>query len=145
MRAILAGSLVLIAFAALAGPDEREKKAELEKEMPPAVAAFKKACGCELKFDVKWETFKTHATMRAVHGIIDNVQSNAATVCRDAEAKKAICKMKTMSISFEALAEDAHSNPDPTFDPASGVMTLKTEGMSVPDLVFMAREILDKQ
>ncbi len=144
MRTKSVGLLVLLGFTALAGQDERDKKAELEKEIPPAVAAFKKACGCELKFDIKWATFKTHSTMRAVHGIIDNVQSNAATVCKDAEAKKAICQMKTMSISFAPLAEDAHSNPDPTFDPASGVMTLKTEGMSVPDLVFMAREILDK-
>ena len=144
MKKLLCLLLVLVSSTAYAGKDEREKQEEVTKEMPASQAAFKSACGCDLAFDVKWDTFQTFETMRAVHGIIDNVQSYAKDVCTDATAKKNVCKMKSMSISYAPIAANATANPDPVFNEATGVMTLVTNGMAVPDLQWMARNILDK-
>jgi hypothetical protein len=135
---------VLFGSLAFAGQAERDKKKEVEAELPAAKAVFKKSCGCDLAFDIKWDTFKTFGAMRAVHGLVDNFQSYAPEVCKDAEARKAICKMKTISLSFAPLPEGARGNPDPTFDEKTGVMKATTDGMAVPDLGWMAHEILDK-
>ena len=135
---------VVFGSIAFAGQAERDKKKEVEAEMPAAKAAFKKACGCDLHFDIKWETFKSFEDMRAVHGLVDNFQSHAPEVCKDAEAKKAICKMKTIALRFAPIPEGERFNPDPTFDEKTGVMSAVTDGHAVSDLGSMAHDILDK-
>lgn len=144
MKRKFIAAMFLTSTVVNAGQAERDKKKEVEAELAPAKAVFKKSCGCDITFDIKWDTFKTFGSMRSIHGLIDNFQSYAPEVCKDAEAKKAICKMKTISYSFAPLAEGARGNPDPTFDAKTGVMSATTDGMAVPDLGYMAREILDK-
>src|SRR5688572_8811290 len=101
MRYMTVAILSLFAFAsvAVAGPAERAKKKEAEAEIAEAQKAFKKACECDLKFDVKWDQFKTTDSMQQIYWTADSIERDGPTYCADPDSKKAICAMKTIVVT----------------------------------------------
>ena len=127
----LAMFLPVLAFA---GKAEREM---MKNEVTPAVkeseAAFSKACGCNLKITIA-DSIKSMDDMAQAKRVAEDVKSNAAGYCTDADSKKAICKMKSLEIGKTTETKFSMSG-------SRGVAT--TDGTSYPTFSMMTQE-LDK-
>lgn len=93
-------STLLIAGVAFAGPAEREAKAKYTEEITKASKDFQLACGCALKMNVNWDSYKKADDMRGVHFLAENFSEDAKGYCKDAETKKAMCALKTVDVTF---------------------------------------------
>ena len=98
--------LISVSSAAYAGKEERARKVEIKSTLKTHAATFKKACGCDVKFDIKWDTYAKVEHMTRIEMAGEKLAENAPTFCTDAESKKAICVMKTMALSYGAEPAD---------------------------------------
>jgi hypothetical protein len=92
--------LVFLSTVAMAGPEERALKKEIEGSIGEASAAFKKACGCDLKIDVKWDVYSDKNALGQIKHLATSIKDDSAKRCAEKEAKVAICKMKTLEVKF---------------------------------------------
>lgn len=129
----LAGILLCLPLAAWAGKAERDfMTAEVEPAVKEATAAFKKSCGCDVKFDVKQDSFQSKDDMFKIKYFASTIKDNAGSYCSDAATKKAMCKIK--SIEFSKTAETALK-----FN--AGKVTASTDGTSQPSWEMLTREV----
>ena len=95
----LAFALMFAAFAAQAGKAERDFIAsDVEPAIKEAAAAYKKSCGCDVKFDVKLDTYKDKDELFKVKYFANAIKDGAPAYCTDAATKAAMCKLKTVEI-----------------------------------------------
>jgi hypothetical protein len=129
-------TLALTAAAwAHAGKAERDFYAkETEPAVKKASETLKKSCGCDVKFDVKVDTFETVDHLRKVNHMVSSISDKAPTYCNDGPSKAAICKMKTLELA---------RTKETTITYANGKMVLTTEGESTYGWDHMV-EKLDK-
>ncbi|MDZ4661656.1 MAG: hypothetical protein SGJ18_08555 [Pseudomonadota bacterium] len=135
MKLIISLTLLLSATA-FAGKEQREyMKTDIMPKIAQAQDAYKKACACALKIDVKADSFASNDDLINAKYIAENMIENVAGYCTDAESKKALCKMKTLEIVF--------GKEGPLFKFASGKGTAITNGQSYVSLK-MITDVLDK-
>jgi hypothetical protein len=131
----LALVLFFVPLAAFAGKAERDfMKSEVTPAVTEAQAAFKTACGCDLKISIDEATIKSVDEMRLAKYIAQSVTTGAPEYCTDAPAKKAVCKMKSLKL---AKAKETKF----TFAGTAGTAT--TDGQAVANFAMMTDE-LDK-
>jgi len=135
MKRVVTLMVLLISTSSFAGKRERDF---LKNEVAPVVKAseakFKSACGCALKIVVNEASYKELDDMRSLRSMAEDIGTEGAGYCTDAESKKAMCQMKTFEIMFGA---------DATFTFKGGKATATTYGGTRPSWDMIARE-LDK-
>jgi hypothetical protein len=100
VKKYLVATILVLSSAAYAGKAEREKKVEIETALKVSAESLKKTCGCSVKFDVKWDSYKDTDSMARISMAGEKLVENAAQFCTDADSKKALCAMKVMSLSY---------------------------------------------
>lgn len=134
-RAAVIAAGMLISTTAFAGKGEREY---MKNEVMPAVKKaqdnFKKSCGCPLAITVDETTVKTTDDMYPVKHMAESVADGVGGYCTDASSKKAVCQMKSLTLSKAKESKFAFSG-------GKGVAT--TDGQSHASWEMMTRE-LDK-
>ena len=126
-------ALSLISLSAYAGPKERELKTEVDTVIKSAAAAIKTGCGCNVKVDVKWESFKNDSDhIRQMKYAFEKWVTEAPEYCKDAASKTAICQMKAISYA----KTDSGSL---TF--AKGTLAITTDGNSSYGWDAVAKEV----
>lgn len=117
MKTVLFASL-LVAATAFAGKAEREY---LSTKGEPAVKAasesFQKNCGCALKINAKWDSFKNVDQMGSAVRTLKSIAENSGSYCKDEGSKKAMCEMKSLELG---VSENA------TINFAGGKMSITT-------------------
>jgi hypothetical protein len=106
---------------AFAGKQERAFRTEVETTIKAGESAVKTNCGCSFTAKIDWDSFKTEDHMRLVKYTFSDFDADSKTYCTDADSKKAVCKMKTISLSYGA-------KDDLTF--ANGTVKIVTGGGS---------------
>jgi hypothetical protein len=100
-KQLVAVSLIVAAVGlpAFAGKRERDK---MEKEVVPAMrnaeTQVKGSCGCGLAINVD-DTIESLEELRNARNVAQSVAEGAPKYCSDAASKKAVCQMKTLTIS----------------------------------------------
>jgi hypothetical protein len=95
---LMIAMIVFMPMLAFAGKEERDyRKNELDPKIVSAVGAFKGACGCDLKVTID-ESIKSKDDMYTAGHVFEKIKDESSGLCSDAEAKKAICKMKTLEV-----------------------------------------------
>lgn len=126
-------ALTVTSMPAHAGKQEREFFASnIEPAIKTASASYKQACGCELKFDIKIDTFKTRDDLDQIRNFATTVSDNVGAYCNDAPSKAAMCKMKTLE--FTRTSET-------TFKLSANKGIATTEGQSTPSWEMLTREV----
>src|SRR5262249_42775800 len=93
--------IVSITTLAFAGKEERDfRKNTVEPAIAGAKKAYKTGCGCDLKFEVKWDDFTTWDQLSQLRYTAENFSENAPDYCKDPASKKAMCQMKSFEISI---------------------------------------------
>ncbi|PXX37851.1 hypothetical protein [Undibacterium pigrum] len=129
----LAAILLLLPLTAFAGKAERDFMTnEVDPAIKAATASLKTSCGCDVKFDVKVDSFQTTDDMFKIKYFASTIKDNTASYCSDAATKKAICKMK--SIEFSKAASTYLKF-------AAGKVTATTDGTSQPSWEMLTREV----
>jgi hypothetical protein len=92
--------LCLLSVTAFAGKREREM---MTQKVAPAVATaeanFKSSCGCAVKITVDETALKSIEEMRGAQHIAEDVGKSVGKYCSDAASKKAICQLKTLTLT----------------------------------------------
>ena len=127
--------LVGLSFSAFAGKQERDL---MTKQITPAIEAaqkvYKDSCGCALAISVDQDTLKTMDELRQARNVANSIKEGAAKYCTDDASKKAVCQMKTLTVT--------KAKPTAfTFKDGKGVAA--TDGQSYPSWDMMTRQ-LDK-
>ena len=100
-KQLVAVTLIVAAVGlpAFAGKREREV---MEKEVVPAMrdaeAQVKGSCGCALAINTD-DTMQSIDELRNARNVARNVAQSVPKYCTDAASKKAVCQMKTLTIS----------------------------------------------
>ncbi|MBC3917878.1 hypothetical protein H8L32_10370 [Undibacterium sp. CY18W] len=129
----LAGIFLLLPLTALAGKAEREMMSnDVEPAVKAATTSLKTACGCDVKFNIKADSFQTTDDLFKIKYFASTIKDNAAAYCTDPASKKAICKMK--SIEFSKAAST-------TLTFAGSKVTATTDGTSQPSWEMLTREV----
>ncbi|MES2040682.1 hypothetical protein ACO0LD_04225 [Undibacterium sp. Ji83W] len=129
----LAAIILLLPLTAFAGKAERDFMSnEVEPAVKAATAGLKTSCGCDVKFDIKADSFQTTDDMFKIKHFASTIKDNAGAYCADAASKKAICKMK--SIEFSKAASTYLKF-------AAGKVTATTDGTSQPSWEMLTREV----
>jgi hypothetical protein len=81
-------------------------------------------CGCDIKFDVKWDTYKKIEDMTRIEMAGEKLVENAPAFCTDSESKKSICVMKTMSLSYGANPAEPQLKAGTVFGQTNDMRTL---------------------
>jgi hypothetical protein len=98
MKLLILASL-LFSSMAFAGKAERDYMSTTgEPAVKAASESFQKNCGCPLKIDVKWDSFKNVDQMSGAMRTPKSITENSAEYCKDAGSKKAMCAMKTLEL-----------------------------------------------
>jgi hypothetical protein len=135
MRRVAVVVMLVTVALAYAGKIEREfMKNEVQPAARKAEAAWKSACGCVLKVNVKEASYKSRDDMTSARNIVNTVEENVKAYCTDGDSKAALCKMKTLDVMF---GENA------TFTFKGSVGTVTTYGITAPSWDMLTRE-LDK-
>lgn len=91
---------MVIPLAALAGKKERDV---MEKQVMPAVqdaqAKYKSSCGCTLAITVDEAALKTIDEVHGAAHVASNLAEGIVKYCTDAASKKAMCQLKSLTIS----------------------------------------------
>ena len=135
-------SLLLVATLSLAaaslahaGKPERDfLAAEVAPALKAAASTLKQSCGCDVKMDVKQDSFQTVDHLRQVRYAAGTIVDNAPRYCSDAPSKAAVCQLK--SLEFARTGTAAFK-----FAAGKGVITL--DESSYPSWDMLAAE-LDK-
>ena len=98
---LLIATLSLAAASlAHAGKPERDfLAAEVAPALKAAASTLKQSCGCEVKMDVKQDSFQTVDHLRQVRYAAGTIVDNAPRYCNDAPSKAAVCKLKTLEFA----------------------------------------------
>lgn len=136
-RHTLAIAFATLAAASLAhaGKPERDfYAAEVAPAVKTANTTLKQSCGCDVKMDVKQDSFQAIDHLRQVRYAAGTIIDNAPRYCNDAPSKAAVCKLKTLE--FARTGTTAFK-----FAAGKGVITL--DESSYPSWDMLAAE-LDK-
>lgn len=133
MKLFLVQVLMLVSSMAFAGKAERELQATINEKMKAGVDAVKANCGCAMKVDIKWDSYKTTDQMTAVKNSLDSFNEESKAYCTDAGAKKAVCAMKTI--------EYANSDSKDEMAFKGGIMKVTTLSGSVWHFQSFAEEV----
>jgi hypothetical protein len=91
---------MVIPLVAFAGKQERDV---MTKQVMPAVkeaeAKYKSACGCSLAITVDEATVKSIDDLHGVRFIAQQVSEGVAKYCSDDASKKAMCQLKSLTLS----------------------------------------------
>lgn len=133
---LLIATLSLAAASlAHAGKPERDfLAAEVAPALKAAASTLKQSCGCDVKMDVKQDSFQTVDHLRQVRYAAGTIVDNAPRYCSDAPSKAAVCKLK--ALEFARTGTTAFK-----FAAGKGVITL--DESSYPSWDMLAAE-LDK-
>jgi len=126
-----------LAAASLAHAGKAERDffaAEVAPAVKTATSTLKQSCGCDVKMDVKQDSFQTVDHLRQVRYAAGTIVDNAPKYCNDAPSKAAVCKLKTLE--FARTGTTAFK-----FAAGKGVITL--DESSYPSWDMLAAE-LDK-
>ena len=135
-RTLVIASLSLaVASLAHAGKAEREFYAtEVAPAVKTAAGTLKQSCGCDVKMEVKQDSFQTVDHLRQVRYAAATIVDNAPKYCNNAPSKAAVCQLK--SLEFARTGTTAFK-----FAAGKGVVTL--DESSYPSWDMLAAE-LDK-
>lgn len=122
----------LFAGTAYAGKAERDYKVEVEKTITTSEKEFKDSCGCGLKFNVKWDLFKTTDQMAQAKNIASSLGEGSKTYCNDEGSKKAMCAMKSFEITL---------GKESKFEFSGGKGVATTDGNSYVHFDMISREV----
>jgi len=129
----LAAILLLLPLTAFAGKAERDFMTnEVEPAVKAATASLKTSCGCDVKFDIKADSFQTTDDMFKIKYFASTIKDNVVSYCTDAATKKAMCKMKNIEFSKAATTALKFSG---------GKVTASTDGTSQPSWEMLTREV----
>lgn len=129
----LAAILLVLPLTAFAGKAEREMMSnEVEPAVKAATGSLKTSCGCDVKFDIKTDSFQTTDDMFKIKYFASTIKDNAGSYCADAASKKAMCKMKTIEFSKAATT---------SLKFASGKVVATTDGTSQPSWEMLTKEV----
>jgi hypothetical protein len=116
MRLALFPVLLFISTIAFAGKVEREfKSTKAEPAVKAAIDALKKSCGCNVTFNVAWDSFNTVGKLQKVKYIADSFPDGVTKQCTDDASKAAMCKLKTIDIKMADKSDFMYSNGHATF------------------------------
>ena len=88
----LVAALVLsYASPAFAGKPERDKIVELGSYVEGTQKTVKTQCGCDMKVDVKWDTFVNADLMLHVSNTFAEFDNSVISYCKTEADKKAFC------------------------------------------------------
>ena len=89
-----------VASLAHAGKAERDFfVAEVAPALKTAASTLKQSCGCDVKMDVKQDSFQTVDHLRQVRYAAGTIVDNAPRYCNDAPSKAAVCQLKTLEFA----------------------------------------------
>lgn len=92
--------LLLTPVLAFAGKEERDFTTnEAQPAVQEATATLKSSCGCDVKFDVKLDTFTNINELWLIKRFANSVKDGAESYCGDTASKAAMCKLKTIEFS----------------------------------------------
>jgi hypothetical protein len=133
MKTLITIGLLSVSTLALAGKAEREfMKSEVQPAIKAATESFKSACGCSLDFKVDEGTFKTTDQMTQIRNTANSIKDGAVEHCTDAESKKAMCALKTLSYKLDKESK---------FEFKGSTGTATTDGGSYVSWGMMTQEI----
>jgi len=93
-------AVLCLSTTAFAGKMERDL---MTKKVAPSVATaeanLKSSCGCDVKITVDETTLKSMDELRGAMRIADDVAKNVGKYCSDAASRKAVCQLKTLSLT----------------------------------------------
>ena len=97
----VAVSLIVAAVSVPAFAGKREREV-MEKEAVPAMrdaeAKFKESCACALQINVD-DTLQSTDELRNAGHVAKDIAAHVPKYCSDAASKKAMCQMKTLTVS----------------------------------------------
>ena len=93
-------AVLCLSVTAFAGKMERDL---MTKKVAPAVATaeanLKTSCGCAVKITVDETALKSMDELRGAQHIAEDVAGSVGKYCSDDASKKAICQLKTLSLT----------------------------------------------
>ena len=96
----LALVLALAPALAFAGKAERDfTTTEAQPAIQEAAATLKSSCGCDVTFDVKFDTFKDLNELWLIKRFANSITEGAPPYCSDEATKAAMCTLKTIEFS----------------------------------------------
>lgn len=89
-----------VASLAHAGKAERDFfAAEVAPALQTAASTLKQSCGCDVKMDVKQDSFQTVDHLRQVRYAAGTIIDGAPRYCSDAPSKATVCRLKTLEFA----------------------------------------------
>lgn len=126
----LAFVLLFTSLAAHAGKEERDFiSSQVEPAVKEAAAAYKNSCGCDVKFDVKLDSYKDKDELTKIKYLATSIKEGAPKYCTDAASKAAMCKLKSLEIQksvtsdFKFSAGKGVATTDSSANPTWEMMT----------------------
>jgi hypothetical protein len=107
-------------------------KNEVKPAAKKAADAWKKACGCALALTIDEASYKSRDDMPSARSFCNTISENIGGYCNDADSKKAMCAMKSLTVK---KADDA------TFTFANGKGAATTYGITAPSWDMITREV----
>jgi hypothetical protein len=93
-------ALLAISITAFAGKMERDL---VTKDVQPAIDAAKEtlqsSCGCTVAITLDQDNLKSMDELRGAKYIAQHISEGAKKYCSDAPSKKAICQLKTLTLT----------------------------------------------
>ncbi len=118
---------------AFAGKPERDFTTnEAQPAVQEAVATLKTSCGCDVNFDVKFDTFKDVNELWLIKRFANSINDGAESYCSDEASKAAMCNLKTIEFS---------KGSDVSFDFKDGKGTATSDSSSYPSWDMVTRAV----
>lgn len=131
---LILGALMFVSSVAYADKVTRDY---ISNTVNPIVAkaksTMKQSCGCDVAIDIKFDTYKSKDELYSVGKFIEKITEGAPAYCKDAPSKTAICKLKTVKISYQ--------DASPTFVFSSGVGAATTDASSFPSWEMITSQV----
>jgi hypothetical protein len=125
--------LMLSPLVAIAGQAERDFiSTQVDPAVKDAASTLKKSCGCDVKFNIKFDTFKDTSELMKIKYFANTIKENAGPYCKDAASKAAVCKLKTVEFSKS-------NNADFKFSGGKGIAT--SDSSAHPSWDMIVREV----
>lgn len=123
---------MLAPVLAFAGKAERDFVTfQVEPAVKEAIATLKSSCGADVKFDIKFDTFKDTDELLNIKHFANAIKEGAKPYCSDAASKTAIGKLKTIEFSKS-------SEPTFTFKNGKGIATADSSSYPSWDMITSA-------
>lgn len=135
MKYIILITALVTSLNSYADKESRDKRTEIEPILAKSSADFKAACGCNLKINVNWDSYKSASDMNRLPTTAEQISAGSAAYCKNPGDKAAICKMKSLDLSFAKEPTDIKFS--------KGTMSAQTNDMLHADWDQMTK-ILDQ-